>query len=220
MIEIICLVEGFTEERFVQLTLGPWLARQSNATRCLRPTIVKNSPHHRGGHGHDWNLIHKHLLTLLRHPRAIVTTMFDFYAFPPNLPGAPPPPLTSLDARVENIQRRMDAAIGHDRFIPGVLVHEFEGLLFTDPDLIVRHSVAPNLQNRTKRALDDIKQEFGSPENINGGEMTAPSKRLLAVINDWKKSVHGPRVADAITIERIRQECLHFDAWIKRLLAV
>ncbi len=58
-----------------------------------------------------------------------------------------------------------------------------------------------------------------SPELIDDGANTAPSKRIIALIPQYgtTKRARGPLIAAAIGLPAIRAKCPHFDAWIKRL---
>ena len=99
------------------------------------------------------------------------------------------------------------------RFIPNVLMHEFEGLLFTDPAAIVDITHA-----RSSLAdLTNVAAAFPSPEDINTGRETAPSKRLAKLGANYGKIAHGSRIAQRIGLLSIRMKCPHFNAWMLRL---
>ena len=46
---------------------------------------------------------------------------------------------------------------------------------------------------------------------------TAPSKRILKIFPYYKKVLDGSVVAKAVGLDKIRQECHHFDSWVTRL---
>ena len=99
------------------------------------------------------------------------------------------------------------------RFIPNVLMHEFEGLLLTSPETIVTVT-------RNTRALCDLAHEiegFDSPEDINTGRDTAPSKRLKKCKANYGKTFHGARIAAVIGLAAIRSSCPHFNRWMERI---
>ncbi len=58
------------------------------------------------------------------------------------------------------------------------------------------------------------------PEDINDDPSTAPSKRIRHAVPGYQKTLHGPLIAGAIGIDRIRSACPHFRAWIERLTLV
>jgi hypothetical protein len=66
--------------------------------------------------------------------------------------------------------------------------------------------------------LMDIREAAASPEHIDEGEDTAPSKRIARLLPGFVKPVSGPIIVREIGLHRIRSECLHFNAWIEALL--
>ena len=76
----------------------------------------------------------------------------------------------------------------------------------------------PDYQVNIQKLLADC-EKFPSPELINDGSTTAPSKRINKFIpgyEDAKVSV-APLIAKKIGLPAIRQKCPHFDAWISQL---
>ncbi|MHB1654173.1 MAG: DUF4276 family protein [Desulfitobacteriaceae bacterium] len=63
---------------------------------------------------------------------------------------------------------------------------------------------------------------FSSPEHINEGFVTAPSKRIGSLIPEYldSKRIAGPLVAKEIGLEKIRQKCRHFNDWLRSLEAL
>lgn len=93
-----------------------------------------------------------------------------------------------------------------------ISLHEFEGLLFTDPlkfeDWFGKNSAY---------VLAQEVQEFESPEHVNGGPETAPSKRILKHCKGYEKPLHGPLISASIGLDTIRGQCMHFHKWLKRI---
>ena len=48
-------------------------------------------------------------------------------------------------------------------------------------------------------------------------ELRLPSKRILALIPDYRKCLHGPRVAENVGLVAMRAECRRFGRWMDRL---
>ena len=100
-----------------------------------------------------------------------------------------------------------------DRFIPYVMMHEFEAMLFSDCQhshtAIGRMDLTPNLQS--------IRDDFNTPEEIDDSPDTAPSKRIEALLPAYQKTTMGLQAAQSIGLESIRNQCPHFDAWLHRL---
>jgi len=65
--------------------------------------------------------------------------------------------------------------------------------------------------------LHHIRRQYPTPEHINDGENTAPSKRLNALYSHYDKVLHGSLISEAIGLNKLRQECPHFDKWVLKL---
>lgn len=107
--------------------------------------------------------------------------------------------------------------VGHGfkrvRFVPFVVMHEFEGLLFSDCARFSSSIGRPDLEPRFRA----IRDEFESPEEINDSPDTAPSKRVEELVPGYDKPLLGTLAVLEIGLARIRQECPHFNDWIKQL---
>lgn len=64
------------------------------------------------------------------------------------------------------------------------------------------------------KKLNDICNRFNSPEDINDGAQTAPSKRILELFPQYDKPLYGALVATSLGVERLKQTCPHFGAWV------
>ncbi len=95
-------------------------------------------------------------------------------------------------------------------------LHEYEAILFSDPAAFATGINHPDLQRHFQRIRDD----FESPEDINNGPVTAPSKRVLAVCPNYRKIIEGTQAAAAVGIPIMRAECRHFREWIESLEAL
>jgi Domain of unknown function (DUF4276) len=104
------------------------------------------------------------------------------------------------------------------RFIAHIQPHEFEGLLFSDP-----RSLATTESDWSKYAphLSQIRNKYETPEHINGGYDTCPSRRLKALLfPNYNKTLHATRAVTSVTLATIEQECTHFRAWLNTLRAL
>lgn len=93
-------------------------------------------------------------------------------------------------------------------------MHEFEGMLFSDPAVL-----AEMLAVETP-AVQAVADAFTTPEDINCGPETAPSKRILHLNGRYNKVLDGPDTAELVGIDTIRARCPHFHAWLTRLEAL
>ncbi len=215
------LAEGQTEEAFVNEVLAPHLADHGvvASVRCVttrrdrrRPDVV-----HRGGLP-DYGKARRDLgRWMAEDGTASFTTMFDLYALPGDFPGFEAAArLTDPYDRVRTLESAMAADIGDWRLIPYIQLHEFEALLFTDPaKLDWEYLEHPDPIAR----LVELASRYESPELIDDGPDTAPSKRIIAEIPEYafQKASAGPRVARQIGLVRLRERCPHFSGWVERL---
>ncbi len=102
------------------------------------------------------------------------------------------------------------------RFLPYLQLHEYEGLLFSDPAAFA----AGIRQQHLAARFQAIRAAFPTPEDINDDPNTAPSKRVLGEYPSYRKVLDGTLAARAVGIERMRQECPHFRAWVEQLEAL
>lgn len=225
MIRLKIIVEGQTEDLFVKETLTEYLAYKGYS---VEPIIIITSKKHgkpnRGGFrrtlGYDYaaNYIAKLIKEDLT---AVYSSMFDFYAFPKDV-GCYDEML-----RINNIYQQADCLEQHIlkdisgrvrkrmHFIPYIEMHEFEAMLFANPSAYQSYGVTKEQVD----AITEIKETFETPEHINNSYETAPSKRLMKIIDGYEnlKVTHGSIYAGMIGIECIRKECRHFDSWIVKL---
>ena len=212
MSRVLVFVEGQTEETFVRDLLVPYFSRLGI---YLTPILAQTSPGHKGGIVSYGKV--KHQLTRLcrQDQGAYVTTMMDYYGLPNDFPG--------LDGRVADAHEqvvRLELALQQDidapNFIPNLMLHEFEALLFSAPE-----KFAEWLDDQALLApMAAIRAAFATPEHINNSPQTAPSKRILTLVPNYKKTVDGPLIAEDIGLDAIRAQCPHFNNWIERLLAL
>jgi len=216
-IHIIC--EGQTEETFVKELLSPHFERLDVH---LSPSLI-GKPGHKGG-----NVKFERLFTDIRNrltgdTSAYCTTFFDFYALPTDFPGkSAATKKTSIKDKAECIQigveTELEAKLGStvmQRFIPYVQMYEFEALLFSDP-----MKFAKGIDIQRGSDFQAIRNTFSSPEEINDSPLTAPSKRIEKLVDNYEKPIHGVFAALEIGLPAIRQACKLFDAWIKTLEAL
>src|SRR5947209_1351414 len=65
----------------------------------------------------------------------------------------------------------------------------------------------------------DVRFTTLSPELVNDGETTAPSKRIISQFPQYsrQKTTIGAELADCVGIDMTRRLCPHFDRWLKTL---
>lgn len=215
MIRIYVLVEGQTEEAFVNELLLP---RYAGAGLYLTPIIVSTSPGYRGGVVRYAKIKPQIEKLCKQDSNAHVTTLFDLYALPGDFPGIGSKAYSVIangQHKAEFLEREMASDIAQRNFIPNLLLHEFEALLFTRIEPFEQWTDDDSMLEplrAVRRAM--------APEDINDGPQTAPSKRILAAMAGYQKTFHGPLIACDIGLDPIRAACPHFDGWLRTLEAL
>jgi len=216
------IVEGQTEEAFAKAVLMPHLA---SAGVYLHPKVVQFSPRSKGGIVR-YDPVRADIIRWMksdRTPGLHFSTMFDLYALPDSFPGNGGAGNADIHARARAVELAIrndilgalgDKAPPPQRFIPYVQVHEFEALLFVEPEAFGQ--VIENCGAALK-SLRGMRKTFASPEHINDSRETAPSKRIEKVLPGYRKRLHGPAIAAKIGLDAIRRECLHFNEWLTQL---
>jgi hypothetical protein len=219
-IEIIAIVEGKTEQIFIEKILAPYLGHKNigiHATQVSKP----------GQKGGDvrFSRVKRDLeIHLKQRPDTYVTTFIDYYGTK-EWPGLDLVPSQAFPAQIaQTINEATQAQVvllfsgqqAERRFIPFVAVHEFEALLFSDAGILA-----------DQLGIDETKivtvlSECGSPEAINNNPLTAPSKRLDVWSNNGKflKTTMGITIAKQIGIEKMRSECPLFNEWLSMFEAI
>jgi hypothetical protein len=215
MSTVLILVEGQTEETFVREVLHPHLAGRGiyPIAKLATTKRVKSGPDFKGGIVSYGKFKNDVLRLLGDTSAALVTTMVDFYGLPTDFPGRRSMPASSCYDQVAYLEQEICKDIGHPRFLPYLALHEFEAMLFVAPEKIAQAFPAANKGGE----LTAIKQQFGSPEEIDDNPQTAPSRRLEILFPGYEKPLHGPLVILEIGVEQIRIECPHFNNWLVEL---
>jgi hypothetical protein len=222
MARLYLVAEGQTELTFADSVLKSHLA---NVGVYLRPPILiahskRKRRVHRGG-GRKYLPMKNDILRFLAQETnadVFFTTMIDLYGIHGEFPGlAEAEKIRHMpDKRVECLEQAFANDIGDSRFLPYIQLHEFEAYLFSDPAWF-RYFY--DHHERQIGALKAIADQFATPELIDDGQHSAPSKRIIAEFPDYEdaKSAIGPQVAELIGLQAIRSKCPHFAAWLTRL---
>ena len=189
MIRLHVIAEGQTEQGFVKNVLAPHLAKFSvfaDARCVLTSKDSRLNKAYRGGMTsylkakqdiQDW-------LKEDKHPECRFTTMFDLYALPDNFPGyTEAMGFCDPYERIRILEERLAEDTADRRFIPYIQLHEFEALILADPQQLGQEYLEHDsqIQNLVKMVSGK------NPELINDGPETAPSKRILREIPEYKK---------------------------------
>jgi hypothetical protein len=219
MVRLLIHVEGETEEIFVKEVLSPHLL--TGGFHSVSARIVGHARQRSGIR--RWPSVRTGIMNHLKEdPGCVATTMVDYYGLPPEWPGRTESKgLGTIlekaqclqDALLRDLATEMGDRFNPRRFVPFVVMHEFEGLLFSDCAAFSRGINRPDLE----KDFREIREHFATPEEINDSPDTAPSKRIESLVPGYQKPFLGLLAALEVGLDRIRAECPHFDGWLKHL---
>ena len=213
--------EGQTEERFVKDTLARHLGFYQITTdvrRVLTSKDKRKNKYYRGGMI-NYEKAKQDITNWIKedkNPESYFTTMFDLYALPDSFPAYEKSKVIADPyEKIRVLEEAFKQDIGHARFIPYIQLYEFEALVLANPENLELEYFD---SEAAIRQLQKTLIEFGgNPELINDDPMTAPSKRILAVIPEYDKVSVGSTIAGINGIEFLKKKCRHFCEWIEKL---
>lgn len=195
-IRLAIVVEGETEEEFVKGLLTPH----------LREHGVEANPHLLGGNVTVERLASEMANYVWTYNR--VTSFVDFYGFRDKGQAS----REDLQTRIfKQVDDRIKRSWDQSKVFPYVQQHEFEALLFSDVAVFKElFDRPPNLVQK----LEAIRTTFSTPEDINDGKDTHPSKRIKDLMPNYQKRVDGPHLAKRLGLSVIRCACPRFGKWL------
>lgn len=210
------VVEGQTESEFVEQVLAPYFWEQEIFD--VRAILIETSPGYKGGfvrYGHMRDLV---IRLLKEEPDVVVTTFVDYFRIPNSMPGyADCMRQVQVSQKIECLEEYLKndilTEIERPIFIPYIQQHEFEALLFSSDTGFQAYNDAGIVA-----AVNGIMRRYPNPEDINDGPNTAPSKRILNIIQNYEKVIDGNLMALEIGIEVILEKCPRFSAWVESLI--
>ena len=212
MTRVLILVEGYTEELFVKNILAPYLLPRNVFPRAtIIPTSkVADGPNFKGGSVSFGKV--SPLLKRLLHDRdaALITTCFDFYGLRKDFPK---PERGSCFEKIAELEAWVKQQFNDARLNPYFFLHEFEAMMFVRPQVLAEQTSSEKILP----ALQEIKLQCSSPEEINDHPDTAPSRRIKALIPGYRKTAHGLSIIENVGLAVIRAECPHFNQWLTKL---
>lgn len=222
MMRLLFYVEGQTEKLYVDRVLKRHLAGFNVMVQgaILASTGKRHGVTHRGG-GRHYAPMKKDLGNLLKQHRGDdvrFTTMFDLYKLYCDFPGTAEADKLqhSPRDRVRSLEAAFAGDMGDKRLIPHIQLFEFETILFCEPEAFANYY--DNAAGKIAQ-LKEIAKKVASPELIDDGEHSAPSKRIAGVFPDYldAKPDAPAVISQAISLEVVRKQCPHFHQWIEAL---
>lgn len=225
ILHIVC--EGQTEESFVKKVLQPYLRSYGIVAKPILVT-TNRSKRAQGGIV-NFSHVERDIQETLKlwssnnYEHHVVTTFIDYYALPNDFPRfSEAQKYFEPYQRVECLEQALGERIHSSRFLPYIQLHEFETLVLCGYQYLAAYY--PDC----KGLEEMLKKEFTSQENpefIDGGTTTAPSKRILRLLEStYKKKYNKPFMGAYVTaqvgIERLRELCFHFNQWVAQIIAL
>jgi len=223
MRDVLVLCEGHSEREFCKRLLAEHVAKHGIA---LAGTLAGKPQRKRGGI-QNWE---RYRNELVRHAKErkdrFVGLLVDYYAMPMSWPGrreahALPPEKRGTHVE-QKLRKDLEAEVG-GRFLPCVQLHEFEALLFVDPERTAR-TIAAALgigSAHAQSTLTAIKGQFaGNVERIDDSYEKSPARRIASVFPSYDKVAWGVAAVQEIGVERLRDGCPWLDRWISAMLGL
>jgi hypothetical protein len=205
------IVEGPTERDFVDALLKPEFA--------YKGIYVTASTLGKTGGNVNFERLKKDVMHCLKEQsNCYVSTMFDFFRIDSEWPGMDKivklkASKTKLipEAKAKILEDATAEKIAQARFIPHIQMHEFETLLYSEPEAWREFSIS------AVDFIQGIANQYPDPEEINDGGETSPSKRVTSKFKGYSKRIHGINIAKQIGLPTMRKKCSHFNQWLTQL---
>jgi hypothetical protein len=215
------IVEGQTEVKVFYSILAPYILSKTNVNIVVTP--IKHS----GGGIVKYSKLLPEFRNHLADRDKILTTFFDYYGIleKHNYPKYKEAKIDQSIAKigVELLEQGLkeDLAlkgIHTKNFIPYIQLHEFEALLFSSDEGF-------EFQYDNIRVIRDLKAiapRYETPEDINDSPVTAPSKRIIAILekhgDKYEKVIDGDTISVMVGIEAMLERCPRFRTWVETLI--
>ena len=205
MIRLAITVEGGTEEGFVKDVLASDLSRKG--IYAFPILLGRSARRVRVGGNVTIARLAADMVSNY-HRFDFVTSLVDFCGFRDKGTRS----VGELEQAItQEVDRRLRPNWDRRKIVPYVQRHEFEGLLFSQVNAF---DSVPGADHAALQQLQSIRAQFSSPEDINDGSNTAPSKRIEQLFTSYNKRVNGPQIAQVIGISTIRAQCPRFNEWV------
>ena len=210
MKKIIIIVEGQTEVEFFKRIVFPYLHRFGITEFIAYP--AQTSIGYKGGNRYPY--IRNEIQKILKRydNQVVVSTFFDYYglhsSFPDMVKSKSKP---QIEESVKALEDAIFKDLNDERVLPYIQLHEFEALLFSSPAGFELYHPEVSAE------INQIMEQYSNPEYINDHPDTAPSKRILQLINNYNKVVEGVEIAEIIGMDIILEKCARFRQWLETL---
>lgn len=216
------IVEGMTELEFVDRLLIPFFIKNG------LNTYIQGMPIDMKGGGHGFNNIEHFKKTirplLFNADKPFITTLIDYYGInsEKKLPNYDTCNTNAdiakrIQCMEDSLAKIVNVISPYPYFIPNILQHEMETLLFANPEQ------GFSLEDeKIKKAVLAVCEKFPNIEDINSTVQGAPSKRLNAIYaahgKTYNKVADGVDIAELTGIPNILERCPRFRTWVENII--
>jgi hypothetical protein len=146
--------------------------------------------------------------------------MIDLYRLPSDFPRKTQAPSDPYE-KVCSLEQALAEEIQDARFIPYIMLHEFEALLLTKTGLeIIRERARVGKSDRSWKELQRDLARVKTPEKLNDDANSHPSARIKKIWPRFKKTTDGVGILEQVPWEELCAACPHFGDWIRKLEAL
>lgn len=211
MKRLIIIVEGQTEEEFVNQVIAPYFS--TKGILSVVPIKIATSSTSKGGFV-NYQHLKNDVLKRIRESDIIISTFVDYFRIPTSIPNYPAcQRLGNIDDRIACLERAIATDINYPNFISYIQKHEFEALLFSS-NVGFENLYDEDVISETVRVI----AEYHNPEDINSRPEYAPSKRLISIMGSYEKVFEGNMIALEVGIDTILEKCPRFKGWVESLI--
>lgn len=213
MKRLIIIVEGQTEEEFVNSIIAPYL-NDNFGILSVTPIKIATSAKSKGGFV-NYQHLKNDILKRIRERDIVVSMFVDYFRIPSNVPNyASCVTCGDIDLKIQCLEDAIKDDINFPNFIPYIQKHEFEALLFSS-NKGFEELYDKSIYGETEK----IVSSYTNPEEINTDPHKAPSKRIKNIMNNYEKVTDGNMIALEIGINAILDKCPRFKNWIDILVS-
>ena len=208
MKRVVFIVEGDTEVSFIQKRVIPYLYSKGFTNPMNAQKILTNRKLNKKGGNVGFEYLKNDVSRVAATKNVLITTLLDFFRLPTDFPGYTTDSLRLPDME-QGIKEKVTEFMDASCFLPYIQRHEIESLMYTSMDGF-------NVVVDDQESLDELQRiidSYPTPEDINGGADTAPSKRLMRIF-PYEKTADGEMILEALDIDDIRGKCPRFNKWM------
>jgi len=228
MIDFLTVCEGHSESDFCNQVLRPSLyPRGVDFAGKLVGKPNRKLPGIAGWARYQADL--KRIAAEANQRKRYVGVLVDYYRMPLGWPGrrtASDQTLKQRGIHVEEELKRVADESYRDSFIPCVQLHEFESLLFCDPDttgLAMSMGLGDFNEISCAASVEQMRviiRDCGSDvEQINDHVTTNPAARVQRIFPGFSKPVQGVNALIECDVDLLRQNCVWLDRWLTAIEA-